>query len=118
MTIGTRLYTFLKGRQVGNDSVGNKYFVERSPAEGRKTKRWVLYTGAAEASEVPAAWHGWLHGRTDEMPTVETEKKYEWQKDHLPNQTGSANAYRPPGHVLSGGQRAKATGDYEPWKPS
>jgi NADH:ubiquinone oxidoreductase subunit len=26
-------------------------------------------------------------------------------------------AYHPPGSVLRGGQRARATGDYEPWTP-
>jgi len=36
----------------------------------------------------------------------------------VPNLTGTAEAYRPPGHVLAGGQRDKATGDYEPWKPN
>jgi NADH:ubiquinone oxidoreductase subunit len=118
MTIGTRIYTFLKGRQVGDDSYGNRYFIERTPRKGHKVKRWVLYHGPAEASEVPPEWHGWLHGRIDQTPTIANKKKYEWQKDHLPNQTGSPNAYRPPGHVLSVGQRAKATGDYEPWRPS
>jgi len=32
--------------------------------------------------------------------------------------TGSPQAYRPPGHDFQGGQRAKATGDYEPWTPN
>ena len=40
-----------------------------------------------------------------------------WQKEHLPNQTGTKAAYRPQGSVLAGGRRAKATGDYEPWTP-
>ena len=31
--------------------------------------------------------------------------------------TGTDQAYRPPGHTLKGGRRAKATGDYEPWTP-
>ena len=32
--------------------------------------------------------------------------------------TGTDLAYRPPGHTLMGGHRAKATGDYEPWTPA
>ena len=32
--------------------------------------------------------------------------------------TGTALAYRPPGHTLKGGHRAPATGDYEPWTPN
>ena len=31
--------------------------------------------------------------------------------------TGTPLAYHPPGSVLRGGQRAPATGDYEPWTP-
>jgi NADH:ubiquinone oxidoreductase subunit len=41
-----------------------------------------------------------------------------WQKPHVPNLTGTPEAYRPPGHVAMGGRRAPATGDYEPWRPS
>ncbi|MBT5667644.1 MAG: NADH:ubiquinone oxidoreductase subunit NDUFA12, partial [Rhodospirillaceae bacterium] len=41
----------------------------------------------------------------------------EWQQEHLANQTGTAQAYRPPGHTLVSGQRAKATGDYDAWTP-
>jgi len=26
-------------------------------------------------------------------------------------------AYHPPGSILRGGRRARATGDYEPWTP-
>jgi NADH:ubiquinone oxidoreductase subunit len=40
-----------------------------------------------------------------------------WEKEHLPNLTGTAAAYRPPGSLLGGGQRAPATGDYEAWQP-
>jgi NADH:ubiquinone oxidoreductase subunit len=31
--------------------------------------------------------------------------------------TGTNRAYRPPGHVLAGGHRDAATGDYEAWTP-
>ena len=117
MTIGTRLYTFLKGQQVGIDSLGNRYFVERNPREGSRLKRWVIYKDNIDGSGVPAAWHGWLHGRTDEIPDTKSEKIYKWQIEHRLNQTGSKNAYCPPGHVLRGGKREKATGDYEAWKP-
>ena len=118
MTVGTRLYTFFKGQQVGIDSLGNRYFVERNPDESRRLKRWVIYGKNVDGSEVPAAWHGWLHGRTDQIPNIKSEKIYEWQIGHQANQTGSKNAYRPPGHVLNGGKRKKATGDYKAWRPS
>jgi len=66
---------------------------------------------------VPAEWHAWLHHTADQPPPDGGVAKRPWQKAHLPNQTGTAAAYRPPGHVLKGGQRDRATGDYEPWVP-
>src|SRR6266851_3412035 len=79
-----------------------------------RERRWVLYKGAAEASKVPAEWHGWLHHTARDVPVAGAEPKYSWQKPHQPNLTGTPLAYRPPGSVLKGGQRAPTTGDYEP----
>jgi len=116
MTIGTRLFTWLRGEAVGTDSFGNRYYRSRNAAAVRGEKRWVIYKGEAEASKVPPQWHAWLHKTTDLVPGNEPAQS--WQKPHEPNQTGTALAYRPPGHTYRGGQRARATGDYEPWRPS
>ena len=121
---GTRLYTWLKGQLVGTDQFGNRYYRERGSRalkrgggmESRE-RRWVLYNGIVEASRVPPEWHGWLHHTVDSPPQPGEAKKYAWQKDHLPNLSGTDLAYRPPGSVLRGGHRAHATGDYEPWTP-
>ena len=118
MTLGTRLFTLVNGVLVGTDPEGNRYYTERHPREGRRVRRWVIYNGPAEASRVPASWHGWLHYRTDEPPPPEGRPRRPWQKDHVANATGTPAAYRPPGHVLEGGKRDKATGDYEPWRPA
>jgi NADH:ubiquinone oxidoreductase subunit len=59
-----------------------------------------------------------LHYSVDETPGSEDPSRHDWQKDHLPNLTGTRYAYRPPGHILKGGKRDQATGDYEPWTPS
>ena len=73
MNIRTRLYSYFKGRLVGTDAVGNRYFIERHPrANGAKPRRWVLYPGATEASSVPAAWHAWLHFATE--ATAQTKR--------------------------------------------
>ena len=119
MSIGTLLYTWMNGRQVGLDSFGNSYYEHKSRArlDGR-LKRWVVYSGMVEASKVPPEWHGWLHYSVDKIPSESEETRYEWQKNHLPNLTGTRYAYRPPGHILSGGKRDPATGDYEPWTPA
>ena len=118
MDLGTVLYTWLRGRQVGADSFGNRYFEHRSRTrhDGRRT-RWVLYRGMVEASKVPPEWHVWLHYTTDVVPVEGSQYRFDWQRPHLPNLTGTRYAYRPPGHVLKGGQRDRATGDYEPWTP-
>ncbi len=87
-------------------------------ADHLRERRWVIYKGEVEASRVPAEWHAWLHHTTDEIPPEGGPPKQPWQKEHERNLTGSAEAYRPPGHMLKGGRRDKATGDYEPWTPS
>jgi NADH:ubiquinone oxidoreductase subunit len=115
--IGTRLYTWLNGEKVGDDQFGNVYYRGKKAARSQREKRWVVYQGEPEASKVPPAWHGWLHHTTDAVPSGTGPQARPWQKEHLPNLTGTDLAYRPPGHVLQGGQRDKATGDYEAWRP-
>jgi NADH:ubiquinone oxidoreductase subunit len=124
MTLGTRLYTWLKGELVGADQFGNRYYREKGGAKpikggGRESReqRWVLYNGLAEPSKVPAEWHGWLHHIAKDPPVIDAAARKPWQKEHLPNLSGTALAYHPPGSAVAGGRRAKATGDYEPWKP-
>jgi NADH:ubiquinone oxidoreductase subunit len=124
MTLGTQIFTWLRGQRVGTDSFGNRYYRERGqralrPGGGRasREKRWVMYNGAPEASKVPAMWHAWLHHTIDEVPTDAARNRYPWEKDHIPNLTGTPGAYRPAGSVLRGGHRARTTGDYEPWRP-
>ncbi len=120
MTIATRLHTLLRGKKVGTDEFGNRYYRDRFGArrvDGRFEKRWVLYRGAAEASQVPPDWHAWLHQIVAEPPPRGGARRRPWQIPHRPNPTGTPGAYRPPGHDYQGGKRAKATGDYEPWSP-
>jgi NADH:ubiquinone oxidoreductase subunit len=117
MTIGTTLFTYFRGREVGRDDAGNRYYEERRPNPARlRVRRWVIYAdGGEEASEVPPEWHSWLHYTTDK-PLPEAGRRV-WQKPHQPNRTGTALSYRPPGHDYAGGHRARATGDYEAWTP-
>lgn len=121
-TIGTRLFTWLWGEEVGRDSSGNRYYRHKrggKTMEGslQKERRWVIYAGEDEASRVPPEWHGWLHHTVIEVPRADGASRYPWMKDHLPNLTGTDQAYLPPGHTLRGGKRDRATGDYEPWTP-
>lgn len=117
MDVGTVLHTWLTGKKVGSDSYGNKYYrSRRRPLYGRE-RRWVMFNGQAEASKIPPEWHAWLHHMVDE-PLTEAAAAYSWQKPHVPNLSGTALAYRPKGHDLSGGKRVRAAGDYEPWTPN
>src|SRR5688572_32193887 len=68
MTIGTWLFTKMRGELVGTDAEGNRYFQHKRVIAGRRRKRWVMYNGVAEASRVPADWHGWLHYTTNALP--------------------------------------------------
>jgi len=116
--MATLLQTYLFGVEVGRDSFGNRYFLERgkprAPNGGRVSqKRWVLYVGEPEPTKVPPEWHSWLHYTTD-VPLPETDRK-PWQKPHLMNKTGTPEAWMPP--ALKGEGRPKATGDYEAWIP-
>ena len=114
-TIGTRLFTWLHGREVGTDEAGNRYYEERRVRAGARSRRWVMYAGEAEASAVPPEWHGWLHHTT--LDPIPLSARRPWQLPHQPNLTGTPESYRPPGHDYRGGNRAPATGDYESWTP-
>jgi len=118
MNIGTWLYTRLRGELVGHDSFGNRYYRDTKSRRGKREKRWVIYDGEVEASRVPPEWHIWLHHTTDQVPNEATRRRRPWQKEHQPNLTGTAQAYRPPGHVLAGGNQPRGTDDYEPWRPN
>ena len=110
-TLGTRFYTWRKGRRVGEDALGNVYY------EGDGGRRWVQYQGIADASAIPPGWHGWMHHRTDTPPSEEDYVPREWQKSHSPNPTGTAGAYFPKGSMANPEDRPRVTGDYEAWKP-
>lgn len=116
MTITTRLYTYFNGKLIGTDEFGNRYFTQKTPAKTGRTKRWVLYNGKSEPSKVPALWHGWLHYSHDNVPSKDAFH-HAWEKPHLPNLTGTKNAYAPNGSLLAGGVRDKSSADYQAWTP-
>jgi len=116
MTLGTWLFTKMRGELVGTDAEGNRYFQDKRLIAGRRRKRWVMYNGVVEASRVPADWHGWLHHTTDTLPPPGGLPRQPWQKDHIANLSGTDRAYRPPGSTLaSGGDKPKPS--YEAWRP-
>lgn len=117
-TWGTRVTIWNQGRFVGEDEFGNRYFEQKKGVGplGRP-RRFVTYKDLAEPSKVGADWHGWLHYTVEDPPTKEDYKPRPWQQPHRMNMTGTREAWRPKGSILSAAERPKATGDYKAWKP-
>lgn len=111
-TIGTLLFSMRKGRNVGEDALGNRYFEDQ---DGKK--RWVIYNGPNDASRIPPEWHGWMHGTHDGDPESFLPPERKWEAEATPNLTGTSAAYRPAGALERGARRAAATGDYQAWSP-
>ena len=118
MSIGTKIYTWLKGNLVGEDDIGNKYYCNSKNFRDLNSKRWVIFNGEIEASNVPPHWHAWLHKSTA-IPPVNYTHKYSWQKKHKPNMTGTNEAYFPSSHPLSKNYNPKKKQDeYKSWTPN
>ena len=88
-TFGTFLKTLFTGIFVGKDELGNKYY------KNNKNERWVVYSKDIEATKITSDWYLWMHHTIDKIPDDKLEKKYEWQKKHLENKTGTDEKYKP-----------------------
>ena len=108
-TLGTRLWTYFYGIAAGVDSQGNKYFHNK-----KDTKRWVIYAQEVESTYVNPEWNNWL--RFTSKAKASEKEKYEWQKNHLSNQTGTVNAYDPE-NINSNESSKKRDDDYIRWSP-
>ena len=119
VTIGAWLTIHKSSTLVGEDETGNRYYEARTNkgSYDQRKRRYVIYKGYADASKIPPDWHGWMHYTFDEPPTKAPLKRRSWETDHQPNLTGTDYAYRPKGSIARGGERAKATGDYQAWRP-
>jgi len=116
-TFGTNLQISRKGEKIGEDAYGNTYYQERGEGYDGRARRWVTYTGYTDASRVPPEWQGWLTYTSEEPPTEDNHTPHAWEKEHLPNLTGTVHAYKPQGSLDRGGKRAKIASDYEAWSP-
>jgi NADH:ubiquinone oxidoreductase subunit len=114
-TLGTIIGLRGKAR-VGEDALGNVYYEGGRDTAGNP-RRWVIYEGSNDASRVAPEWFSWLHHQVDDVPERALPARRAWQKEALPNMTGTPRAYRPQGALEKGGHRAAATGDYEAWTP-
>tara|TARA_B100001996_G_scaffold369759_1_gene343483 strand:+ start:927 stop:1286 length:360 start_codon:yes stop_codon:yes gene_type:complete len=103
-TLGTRLHTIFFGKFVGEDKTGNKYYQSKS---GR---RWVIYKDEIDASKISDEWYSWMHFTNNKIEKDHNLKKFNWQKPHMPNQTGSINSYHP------NKNNAEINKKYKSWK--
>ena len=93
-TVGTFIYTLFRGKFVGKDEFGNKYY------SNSKGKRWVIYKSTIESSRIPPEWHLWIHFLSKNKPS-DNLTKFNWQKKHEENLTGTIKAYKPDGALNS-----------------
>ena len=107
-TTGIYFTVSRRGRLVGQDELGNRYYEaldDRDSYDRGRKRRWVVYKGYADASKVTPDWHGWLRYTFDEPPTTAPLPRKAWEKDHQPNLTGTIHAYKPKGAISRGGDR-------------
>ena len=117
MSFGTTLYTWIYGNLVGQDDYLNNYYCNSKNFNDLDAKRWVIFNGEIEASKVPPHWHAWLHKSID-VPPLNYSHKYNWQKDHEQNMTGTDNAYYPSSHPLSKSYKHnEIKKEYDSWSP-
>ena len=112
-TVGTNLYTFFKGKKVGEDHFGNSYYESKD-----KLNRWCIYSNQSEASRISPEWNSWLRFISDSSPEG-NEMVYKWQKVFNGNLTGIEGAYKP---VIVRASSSKEDldsyeADYQAWKP-
>ncbi|HEX8666778.1 MAG TPA: NADH:ubiquinone oxidoreductase subunit NDUFA12 [Allosphingosinicella sp.] len=111
-TLGTSLHVWRHGSKVGSDPFGNFYYEAKKGG-----RRWVIYDGPNDASRIPPDWFAWLHHQIDAVPDEALPPPPKFLRDPTPNLTGTPLAYKPPGALDRGAQRAAASGDYEAWTP-
>ena len=75
MSFETNLYTLLFGKFVGSDELGNKYNCNSKDFKSMQAKRWVIFKGETDPTNVPPHWHAWLH-KTINKPPLNYKHKY------------------------------------------
>lgn len=86
------------GTLVGTDKYGNKYYQNDYYFFGKN--RWIEYAPhyglEYDGSQIPAEWYGWLHYKTDYLPSDDPGRpSHKWMLDHTENLTGTPKQYVP-----------------------
>ena len=54
-----------------------------------------IYSNEIDASKIPVEWYSWMHFTPNRIEKKHELEKYDWQKPHKPNTTGTEEAYYP-----------------------
>ena len=111
--IGTILYSFLKGKKVGQDKIGNKFYVHKN----NENKKWVLYKYIVDPTSLDVKWQIWLTTANSNAPLSIEENNFKWQKDKQPNLTGTINSYHPKININKSKKDIKNENKNSTWSP-
>ena len=70
MSLGFKIYSYLNGKLLGVDSLGNKYYHDKK----NFLKRWVIYAKGFGPDSLPTNFHNWLHNTSDKNPEFQESK--------------------------------------------
>jgi len=93
--------TALCGELVGQDNRGNRYYHSRLTGGQEEGKRWVVYAGDEEPTQIPPSWYRWMHKMQDRPLPQEGRKSYQGGISLRPNPTGTNAAILPEAFVPS-----------------
>ena len=63
MSLGFKIYSFINGNLVHEDSLGNKFYSDKK----KKDKRLVVYAEGLGPESLPTNYHNWLHNTSDSI---------------------------------------------------
>ena len=120
MNIIDKINIYFNYKKIDEDQYGNSYYVSKRSKnlDTEDNKRIVMYKGITDPSKIPPKWHAWLHYMISTEDLQKDTEQYSWQKDHLPNLTGTKLAKFPLGHINYGVKREKVSADYNAWNPN
>eukprot|EP00877_Chromochloris_zofingiensis_P010716 jgi/Chrzof1/5899/Cz16g19250.t1 len=104
-----------KGKLVGEDQFGNKYY--ENPEGLYNRKRWVIYKDKSSynATSIPPEWHGWINYINDFPPTQYDYRRPVFAIEPYVTKTGTTEYYQPKGAWVNSEKRCWRK--HTAWKP-
>ncbi len=76
-SVGILLYSFIYGKKIGEDKIGNKFFVHKKI----KNKKWVLYKHNIDPTILDVKWQMWLTNKNENIDLLSDKNNFSWQKE-------------------------------------